>query len=100
MSRTDWEVVTKIDSFDPTTSTGRGYERTGIQLWQDNDHYVAIGAISNIEAIITRKGAKLKRNLSAPSGVRPSFTSNFKVSARVCRLPRYPTRLGPTRTCI
>lgn len=45
---TNWEVVIQIRNFDPTQPAYKSFfERTGIQLWQDNDHYAAIGTISN-----------------------------------------------------
>jgi hypothetical protein len=45
---TNWEVVTKIDSFDPMTSGAkRTFIRTGIQLWQDDAHWVSIGILGN-----------------------------------------------------
>src|SRR5215210_7630989 len=57
----------------------------------------AIGAISNMAAIIAIKGARLNRNLSAPLGVNPSFTISFIVSASDWNIPFGPTRLGPKR---
>ena len=41
-----------------------------------------MGAISNMATIIARNGATLNNSLSAPSGVNPSFTNNFNVSAK------------------
>lgn len=44
----NWEVVTKIDNFDPrATGYKRSWNRTGIELWQDNDHWLAIGILGN-----------------------------------------------------
>lgn len=47
---TNWEVVTKIDNFDPrATGFKRSWNRTGFQLWQDNDHWIAIGILGNYD---------------------------------------------------
>jgi hypothetical protein len=58
------------------------------------------GAITTMAMIITIKGARLNKNLSAPSGVIPSFTISFSVSAAVWNIPTGPTRLGPSLNCI
>lgn len=45
---TNWEVVMKMDNFDPTQTGFKSvYERTGIQVWQDNDHWLAVGMLSD-----------------------------------------------------
>src|SRR5436190_24190166 len=59
-----------------------------------------IGARMSMAMMITTNGARLNKNLSAPSGVSPSFTTSFNVSARVCSVPPGPTRFGPKRICI
>src|SRR5438876_3166217 len=58
------------------------------------------GARTTMETIITINGARLNRNLSTLSGVIPSFTISFNVSATVWNIPPGPTRLGPNLTCI
>ncbi len=60
----------------------------------------AMGARMSIETTMTRKGARLNKNLSAPSGVKPSLSVSLRVSASVCKVPPGPTRLGPWRICI
>jgi beta-xylosidase len=43
-----WEVVTKVQNFNPTQVGFKSFfERTGIQLWQDNDHWLSIGLLSD-----------------------------------------------------
>lgn len=45
---TNWEIITKIDDFDPLrTGEQRGYTRVGIQLWQDNNHFVTLSTLSS-----------------------------------------------------
>lgn len=45
---TDWEVVTKIDNWDPTQAGHqRDFTRAGIQLWQDNNHHFVVSLLSN-----------------------------------------------------
>src|SRR5476651_318214 len=60
----------------------------------------AIGANSNIATNITKKGARLNKNLYALSCVSPSFINNFKVSATVWNIPPGPTLFGPKRIWI
>lgn len=45
---TNWEVVTKIDNFAPVNgATQQPFNRAGIQLWQDNNHWISIGVLGN-----------------------------------------------------
>lgn len=47
---TNWEVVTKIDNYDPTEVGFQArWQKSGLQLWQDNDHWIALSALSNFE---------------------------------------------------
>lgn len=47
---TNWEVVTKIDNYDPTEpGFRRRFLKSGIQVWQDVDHWVTISILSNID---------------------------------------------------
>jgi len=47
---TNWEVVTKLDDFDfdpdTTSPVKRRFIRTGLQLWQDNDHFVTMSILT------------------------------------------------------
>ncbi len=46
----NWEVVTKVDNWDPTVPANRRrFSRFGIAVWQDIDHYVTIGLLSDFE---------------------------------------------------
>lgn len=45
---TDWEVITKIDNWDPTVAgEQRKFIRSGIQLWQDNNRWLAVCVLTN-----------------------------------------------------
>lgn len=44
----NWEVVVKIDNYDPTVlGQQRDFCRTGIQIWQDNDHHMTLSLLAN-----------------------------------------------------
>src|ERR1017187_3079133 len=60
----------------------------------------AIGAMAAKHIATTNIGAKLKSNLSAPSGVSPSFNKSFTVSAIACTVPQGPTLFGPNLICM
>lgn len=49
---TNWEVVTKIDDYNPTQAgQQRDFARGGIQLWQDNNHHFFISLLSNFDGV-------------------------------------------------
>jgi regulation of enolase protein 1 (concanavalin A-like superfamily) len=46
----NWEIVTKVDNFNPTlVGFKRTFIRTGIQLRQDNDHWISVGILGNFD---------------------------------------------------
>ena len=45
-------------------------------------------------------GARVKRILSAADGMINSFCSIFRISAKACKEPYFPTSIGPRRSCI
>lgn len=45
---TNWEVVTKLDGFDPTEAGKQNdWNKSGIMIWQDNDHWFGVWAMGN-----------------------------------------------------
>ena len=50
--------------------------------------------------ITAMTGASRKIGLSTPAGMNPSLRAIFTPSAKLCRIPPGPTRLGPMRICI
>src|SRR5690606_12818067 len=45
---TNWEVVTKLDGFDPTEpGKQNSWNKCGLMLWQDNDHWFGVWAMGN-----------------------------------------------------
>jgi hypothetical protein len=82
---TNEEIKAFISGIQPSAT----YDETGewlnihVDASQWKPFAKAMGANKSMATIITTKGARLKRNLSAPSGVNPSFKISFSVSAEV-----------------
>ncbi len=45
---TNWEVVTKLEGFDPTEAGKQNnWNKCGLMLWQDNEHWFGVWAMGN-----------------------------------------------------
>ena len=62
--------------------------------------FIQVGAVVTITALWVAYATYLERKISAFSGMKSSFTSNFKPSAIGCSRPHGPTRIGPNRACM
>lgn len=45
---TDWEVIAKVDDWDPTADgLGRAVPRIGLQIFQDTEHFITVSTLGN-----------------------------------------------------
>ncbi len=56
---TNWEIVTKLDDFDPTAAGKQNnWNKCGLMLWQDNDHWFGVWALGNDGNPTWRRGVE------------------------------------------